>query len=94
DFADKIIHARLVLPDGGLLYGGDCPPDMPHEGFKGFTLTLNYDSIEEAEKIFQRLAEGGHVIMPMGATFWAESFGMVADKFGCSWNINGKLLPM
>jgi PhnB protein len=32
--------------------------------------------------------------MPMGPTFWARSFGMLTDRFGVSWAVNGEPLPM
>ena len=38
---------------------GDCPASMPYEGIKGVSLTLNYDSIPEAERAFKALSEGG-----------------------------------
>ncbi len=27
--------------------------------------------------------------MPMDRTFWAEAFGVVVDRFGTSWMVNG-----
>jgi len=91
EFSDKILNAQVGLPGGGLLMGGDCPPHVPYEGLKGFHLGLNYDSIEDAEAMFNKLAEGGEINMPMGPTFWATRFGMVTDKFGVAWAINGDL---
>jgi PhnB protein len=40
--------------------------------------------------VFNSLADGGTVIMPYQPTFWAESAGMLTDRFGVSWNINGE----
>ena len=48
----------------------------------------------EAGKIFERLADGGKVTMAMAPTFWAKSFGMVTDKFGVHWIVNGELSPI
>lgn len=92
--AHQILHARLVLPDGGLLFAGDCPQNMPYEGIKGMSLTLNYDSISEAEQAFNALADGGTVTMPMQPAFWAKSWGMLVDRFGSPWIINGEMLPI
>ncbi|HKQ83161.1 MAG TPA: hypothetical protein VJS42_13295 [Steroidobacteraceae bacterium] len=38
EFANRIIHARLALPDGGVLYAGDAPAHIPYEGIKGVRL--------------------------------------------------------
>ena len=92
--ARQILHARLVLPDGGLLFAGDCPQHLPYEGIKGMSLTLNYDSIGEAEHAFNALADGGTITMPMQPAFWAKSWGMLVDRFGTPWIINGEMLPI
>lgn len=92
--ADRILHARLALPGGGLLMAGDCPPSMPYSGIQGVSLALNYDTVAEAERAFAALAEGGTVTMPMQPAFWAKSWGMLVDRFGTAWIVNGEMLPM
>jgi PhnB protein len=57
-------------------------------------IKLNYDTVEEAESIFNSLAQGGRVTMPFGPTFWAAKFGMLVDKYGVAWIINGELRPL
>lgn len=42
---------------------------------------------EEAERIYNLLAEGGEVYMKMGETFFAHRFGQLRDKFGTSWMV-------
>lgn len=91
---DRILHARLALPDGGVLMAGDCPASMPYDGIKGVSLTLNYGTIPEAERAFKALAEGGTVTMPMQPAFWARTWGMLVDRFGTPWIVNGELLPI
>lgn len=94
EFADRIMNAQLELPGGNFLYAGDCPNHMPYEGIKGVSLVLNFDRVEEAEAIFNTLADGGQVTMPFSPTFWAKKFGMLIDKFGVAWIINGELQPV
>jgi PhnB protein len=91
EFAHRIMHARLALPGGAMLYAGDAPAQM-YQGIHGVSITLNYGSVAEAKKYFERLADGGKVTMAMAPTFWAKSFGMLTDKFGAHWIINGELL--
>jgi PhnB protein len=88
------MHARLALDGNGILYGGDCPPDMPYEGIKGVSLTLNYDTVEQAQRVFGALAEGGTVTMAMQPAFWAKAWGMLVDRFGTPWIVNGELIPL
>ena len=46
-------------------------------------------TVEEARKIFDALADKGKVTMPMQETFWVEVFGMLTDRFGTAWMLNG-----
>lgn len=94
ELRDKVMHASLTLPGGGVLFAGDHWPPQPYEGIKGVALTLNVDTVDEAQRVFDRLAEGGAVTMPMSPSFWAESFGMLTDRYGCPWIVNGAMKPM
>ena len=68
--------------------GGDVP------AFSGnFSVSVNADSIEEADKIFNGLSAGGQVFMPMNKTFWGAYFGMFVDKFGVHWMVNHDKIP-
>ena len=91
---DGIMHACLVLPGGAMLMAGDAPAGMPYDGIKGAMMALQYDTIDQAHSAFHALAQGGQVTMPLGPTFWAQTFGMVTDRFGVSWAVNGEPIPM
>jgi PhnB protein len=86
EWRKKIMHARLIV-DGVALMGSDCPPER-FEKMQGFSVTLNVKEPAEAERLFNALAEGGAVSMPLDETFWAKKFGMVTDRFGTPWMIN------
>ena len=92
--AHRILHARLVLPGGGTIFAGDCPEHVPYEGIKGVSITVDYATTDEAEKVFAALASGGQVSMPMQAAFWAKRWGMLVDKFGTPWIVNGEPVPI
>ena len=86
--AGRIMHAALVI-DGRRLMASDSMVGHPYEGMHGFSLSLVYPTVAEANKVFGALAEGGKVTMPMQKTFWVESFGMLVDRFGTPWMVNG-----
>lgn len=90
---DGIMHASLALPGGAKLYAGDTPPGMPYEGVKGVMLAIEYDTVEQAHGAFHALSQGGQVTMPMAPSFWAKTFGMLTDRFGVSWAVNGEPIP-
>ena len=56
--------------------------------FQGFSLSLYAKDGAEADKLFNALAEGGEVRMPMDKTFFSPRFGMLADKFGVGWMVH------
>lgn len=91
---DRVMHAYLSLPDGGSLYAGDTPLDIPFAGMQGIMIAITFDTVGEAEKVFAALSEGGKVGMPLAPTFWAKTFGMVTDRYGTPWGINGEAIPM
>lgn len=91
EHADRIMHARLALPGGGALYAGDCPPQMNYSGIHGVGLTLNYETVAQATAVFNALAEGGTISMGLQPMFWAKIWGMLTDKYGAPWIINGEL---
>ena len=82
----KILHATMMVEDQ-VLNGADAPPDR-YDVSKGFSVILGIKEPEEAERIFNTLAEKGTVDMPLQQTFWAERFGRVVDQFGIPWMIN------
>jgi PhnB protein len=82
---DKIMHAAFHIGDTQVMASdGQCNGKA---SFTGIALTLNAASNAEAEKLFNALAQGGQVNMPMSETFFANRFGMVADKFGVGWMV-------
>lgn len=85
DWDDKVMHAAFKVGDTMVMASDGFGPSAPK--FEGFALTIDAPSDAEAERIFAALQEGGQVKMPMGRTFFASSFGMVADRFGVSWMV-------
>ena len=86
EWRNKIMHARLVVGDA-VLMGSDVPPEH-HKTPQGFSVTIHVTDPSEAERVFRALADNGNVTMPMAATFWAQRFGMLVDRFGTPWMVN------
>jgi PhnB protein len=82
---NKVMHANVQIRDTVIMASdGEC---QGQPKFDGFALTLNAKDVDDANKLFAALAEDGKVQMPLTETFFAERFGMLADKFGVSWMI-------
>jgi PhnB protein len=57
----------------------------------GFSVLLGCSMAAEGRHVFDLLAEGGPVTMPMERSFRAKAFRMLVDKFGTPWIINGAM---
>ena len=90
---DRIMHAYLTF-DGGVLMAGDSVVGWPYEKMQGFHLTISYPTAEAGKRAFDALSEGGTVKMEWQKTFWAEGFGMLVDRFGTPWIVNGNSQSM
>ena len=88
DVGDGVLHA-CVMVEGRRLMASDWLSPEPYPGINGVSISLVYPTVEEAKRKFDALAAGGKVIMPLGKTFWIESFGMLTDKYGANWMVNG-----
>ncbi|MDB6442586.1 PhnB protein [Pseudomonas sp. NFACC32-1] len=84
---DMILHACLTVGDFSIM-ASDCPPGQPFQKPQGVSISLNVDSVAEAERLFHGLSAGGNVQMPLAKTFWAERFAMFEDRFGIAWMVN------
>jgi PhnB protein len=80
---DAVLHARLDL-GGAEILAADIPPDR-FKPMRSAYLSLTVDSIDEAERVYELLIEGGEVFMKMEETFFASRFAMFRDRFGTSW---------
>jgi PhnB protein len=85
DWKDAILHARINIGETELM-GADIPPER-FQPMRSAYLSLLVDSIEEVERIYALLSDGGEIFMKMEETFFAFRFAMLRDKFGTSWMI-------
>jgi PhnB protein len=82
---NKIMHACLNINGAPVMMSDGQARSQPE--FKGFSLSLDAKEAAEGKRMFDALSQGGQVQMPLMETFFAKSFGMVADKFGVGWMI-------
>ncbi|HQR94301.1 MAG: hypothetical protein B7Y15_00620 [Bacteroidetes bacterium 24-39-8] len=57
----------------------------------------NFDNIEALNLAWEKLVDGGSVLMPIDKYPWSERYGWLKDKFGLTWQLmlsdNNLLLP-
>lgn len=93
--SNKIMHITLPISEETRLMGSDSMGEWTSNLVRGnnFSISINTESLAEANKLFDGLSEGGKVTMPLNKTFWGAYFGMFTDKFGINWMINHDITP-
>jgi len=87
---EKIMHVCLPISKETVLMGSDSSEAFGQTTVIGnnYAISINTDSQEEADKLFNGLSAGGKITMPMEKTFWGAYFGMFTDKFDIHWMVN------
>jgi len=83
-FKGKIMHSSLRGPVN--IMGSDST--IASAKAAKVELSLGGTNETEMKKIFDALAKGGKVRMPLQKQFWGDTFGMLTDKFGIDWMMN------
>jgi PhnB protein len=86
---DQVMHAQLETPDGLVLQASDTPAAMgEYQPQAGFSVSLSGDDESTLRGYWDRLSEGGTVMVPFDKAPWGATFGMCIDRFGTSWMVN------
>jgi len=87
DEGERIMHISLPVGQGTVVMGSDTGGEWAasYQPGNNFSISINADSKEEADRIFNGLSAGGQVTMALDKTFWGDYFGMLTDKFGINW---------
>lgn len=46
------------------------------------------DTVEEIDRVFGKLAQGGAILMPLDAYPFSTRYGWVQDRYGVSWQLS------
>jgi PhnB protein len=88
---DKVMHASFRIGESMLMASDGRCEGQPR--FEGFSLSIVVADEKKAESVFNALADGGKVTMPLEKTFWAPKFGMLEDRFGVGWMVSVQHKP-
>ena len=87
---DRILYAGLPV-GGHVVMLSDCPYDPTGTRYvtgNNVALTFGSSDPDEVARVYERLSDGGQVLMPLGRTFFARQYGMVRDRFGIIWQLS------
>ncbi len=83
---NRVSHAMLKVGESDLMFS-DTFPGQPHQAGSQVTLCISTKDAEKSRQIFDALADGGQVAMPLQETFFSPLYGIVTDKFGVTFQI-------
>ena len=84
---DRVTYARLEA-EGAVIIASDGHPDYPAKVGNNMAIVLSGTDKARLTTIFNTLAEGGRIQMPLTKESWGADVGWLADKFGITWTIN------
>lgn len=82
---DMVMHAEFTVGETTVMASDGMGSGTT--SFQGISLALSPADEAEAKRLFNALADGGQVHMPLAKTFFSKAFGMVADRFGVPWMV-------
>lgn len=87
---NKILYVCLPVSEETAIMGSDVfgPRASSMVNGTNYTISLNVDTKEEADRVYAALSAGGNATMPLSVTFWGAYFGTLTDKFGIQWIVN------
>lgn len=87
---EKLMHIALPIGNGTILMATDALESMGQRLIEGnnYTLSIQTESKEEADKLYYGLSKGGKVIVALETAFWGDYFGMFTDRFGINWMVS------
>ncbi len=89
EMENKIMHVGLPISKETILMGSDTCEAWTKEYKRGnnFSISVNLENKEEADRIFKLLSEDGEIQVPMADAFWGDYFGQLNDKYGINWMV-------
>ena len=87
---ELIMHIELPILGGHVLMGTDAPESMGFRLAQGNNVYINLepDTRSGTDFLFNALADGGTIEMPLQEMFWGGYFGSLTDRFGIHWMFN------
>ena len=85
-----IMHIGLPISTETILMGADIidVSGQENNAAKYFSLYVNTDSKEEADRLFDSFSKEGVIKLPIAEQFWGSYYGICLDKFGVNWKIS------
>jgi PhnB protein len=87
--ADQVVWGQVAAENGFRVMAYDVPSARPwSRGDDPFFVSLRGDTADEVAALWDRLADGSTVVVPLASSPWAPLYGMLTDPFGITWVVD------
>jgi predicted 3-demethylubiquinone-9 3-methyltransferase (glyoxalase superfamily) len=86
----NVYHARFTL-SGRTFMAFDSPAEHPFTFTPSVSLFVQCDTENELDVLFEKLSDGGEILMPLGEYPFSEKYVWINDRFGVSWQLSWRL---
>lgn len=87
ELQDRVLNAHLKVGNINLMLS-DTFPGHPYIIGTNITIALIIEDEIQTKDIFNKLQDGGEVLIPLQETFWTSLYGHVKDRFGVNWQVS------
>ncbi|MBB5702504.1 putative 3-demethylubiquinone-9 3-methyltransferase (glyoxalase superfamily) [Ochrobactrum daejeonense] len=71
---------RLIVIDSPIPHQFDFNPSI--------SLFVDFHDEEKLDSVFEKLSDGGEILMPLDDYGFSKRFAWIKDKYGVSWQLN------
>jgi PhnB protein len=82
-----VMHTMLNINGSNVMFS-DIFPGSPFIAGNNISLSVISKNIEEVKSLFNKMKDGGTVVMDIQETFWSKCYGSLTDKFGIEWQFS------
>jgi PhnB protein len=87
EMANMVMHSHMKADSVEIMISEGGPGDT-RTGNGPVDLALHMEDTSLQERLYNALAEGGEIRMPLGDVPWGARYGEVVDKYGIRWLLN------
>jgi PhnB protein len=86
----RLMHSQINYKGQSILMAADMASKEVTAG-NNASVAITCESVEEIDRLFAALSDGGQIRQPLITAPWGARFGMFADRFGIQWLLNCQL---
>jgi len=81
---ELILHGEITIAGTRLNFSDSDEEVIPGNQI---SLAIRFDTLEEVTDSYNKLKDGGEILMELGPQFFGRRYGWVKDKYGVSWQL-------